>query len=280
MFNLPEPKHQRYLNLYIKLVLHLQQNFSLREEKHHILPQSMGGKNEKHNIIYISSKAHFILHLLLWKAYRNREMSYALHCMRGKSKSNGRYFKLTSRQYSNLKSDFKKTAIRGKDHWNYGRKHTEEAKQNMSKAQKGSKRRKHTLEERKKMSENSVWRGVTGENHPNFGNPSGWKPSDEQRKKLSESHKGKTISEEAKQNMSKAQKGRKVSNEVRQKISDARKGVVNRKVKWVITFPNGQTKEIINLKTFCKENSLSYNSMKEVNVGKREIHRGFKCVKI
>lgn len=36
-------------------------------EKHHIIPKSIGGTNDKSNLIYLTAKEHFICHLLLTK---------------------------------------------------------------------------------------------------------------------------------------------------------------------------------------------------------------------
>jgi len=38
-------------------------------EIHHILPVSLGGGNEKENLVMFTGREHFIAHMLLWKAY-------------------------------------------------------------------------------------------------------------------------------------------------------------------------------------------------------------------
>ena len=40
-------------------------------EKHHILPKSCGGSNDKSNIVYLSAREHYIAHLLLVRIYKN-----------------------------------------------------------------------------------------------------------------------------------------------------------------------------------------------------------------
>ena len=52
---------------------------------------------------------------------------------------------------------------------------------------------------------------------------SGWVPSEEYRKKMSEAKKGKTHSEDSKKKMSVAQKGKTLSEEHRRKMSEANK---------------------------------------------------------
>ena len=36
-------------------------------EKHHIIPTSLGGKNNKENIVRLTAREHFVCHWLLWK---------------------------------------------------------------------------------------------------------------------------------------------------------------------------------------------------------------------
>jgi hypothetical protein len=53
-------------------------------ERHHILPRSLGGSNDKSNLVNLTPREHYICHLLLTKftngnAYQ--KMSYALHRM-------------------------------------------------------------------------------------------------------------------------------------------------------------------------------------------------------
>jgi hypothetical protein len=50
-------------------------------EKHHIIPKSMGGTNESNNLIYLTSREHFIAHWLLWRIYNNKEMAFAFYSL-------------------------------------------------------------------------------------------------------------------------------------------------------------------------------------------------------
>lgn len=50
-------------------------------EKHHILPKSMGGDDNKENLIYLTAREHFIAHWLLWRIYQNKEMAFAFFSM-------------------------------------------------------------------------------------------------------------------------------------------------------------------------------------------------------
>lgn len=96
-----------------------------------------------------------------------------------------------------------------------GRKHTEEAKRNMSKAQKG---KKLTEEHKQKLSE-----AHKGEKHHMWGK----KHSEETKRKIREAHKGIKLSKETCARMSKARKGIKLAEEHKGKISASLMGNVN-----------------------------------------------------
>ena len=69
-------------------------------ETHHIVPSSMGGTNVSENVIRLTAREHFLAHWLLWRIYRNREMSLAFFGMcKWKSKNHKRYIP-SSRVYA------------------------------------------------------------------------------------------------------------------------------------------------------------------------------------
>lgn len=72
-------------------------------ERHHIIPQSLGGTNDKSNLVYLSCREHFICHWLLMKmtyGENHHKMRYALMVMRAENKYHARYHtKLTARIY-------------------------------------------------------------------------------------------------------------------------------------------------------------------------------------
>lgn len=82
-------------------------------ERHHVLPKSLGGSNCKDNLIYITSREHFVCHWLLTKIYKEGEehwkMLNALRMMRAENKNQQRYdTKITSRVYAKLKEEYSK----------------------------------------------------------------------------------------------------------------------------------------------------------------------------
>lgn len=92
-----------YFNRYLKLIEHYQCVLvDGYYEKHHIIPRCMGGNDENSNLIELPAKAHYIAHLLLYKAFpNNRKLAHAFGMM---IKSNGfQDRKFTSRQYKILR---------------------------------------------------------------------------------------------------------------------------------------------------------------------------------
>lgn len=73
-------------------------------EIHHIIPRSMGGSDEKSNLVMLSGREHYMAHMLLWKAYPSKgALAYAAMMM-----SNRDVCKVNSYVYSALKEDYAK----------------------------------------------------------------------------------------------------------------------------------------------------------------------------
>lgn len=72
-------------------------------EKHHIIPQSLGGTNDNANLVDLTAREHFICHWLLVKmtdGEARSKMLYALHGMKAENKFQDRYHtKITARVY-------------------------------------------------------------------------------------------------------------------------------------------------------------------------------------
>jgi len=74
-------------------------------EKHHIVPKSFGGKDDDSNLIFLSTREHFIAHLILWKTY-NKKMAIAFWFFGQKNPHRKEvYFKINSRQYNALREE-------------------------------------------------------------------------------------------------------------------------------------------------------------------------------
>jgi hypothetical protein len=197
-------------------------------ERHHILPRSLGGTNDKANITFITPREHFVCHWLLIKIYRTGEehwkMLNALRMMRAENPNQKRYStKITSRVYAKLKEEYTKLQsekYKGSGNGFYGKRHTDEAKQRISEANKG---RVQPPEEKDRQKS-----AMIGKRRAPF--------SQEWKDKLSEAGSGeknsmfgKTHKETTKQLMREKALGRKQSTETIQKKADAIRGTKREK---------------------------------------------------
>jgi hypothetical protein len=129
---------------------------SIKIEKHHILPKSLGGTNDPSNLVSLTLREHFICHMLLVRMTNGKErtkMVYALWKMCHSTKEKLNAFKLNSRTYDSVKSLMSKSRTsddftpewrakisasrKGKSSWNKGIPRTAEVKEAVSKANKG-----------------------------------------------------------------------------------------------------------------------------------------------
>jgi hypothetical protein len=115
-------------------------------EKHHIVPQSLGGSNDKNNLVNLTAREHFICHWLLTKIYAGEakaKMIYALNGMKRSNKFAQRYeTKITARVYENLKKEFSaihSATMKGRAPWNKGIPITEEQRAKNQKSAVGKK---------------------------------------------------------------------------------------------------------------------------------------------
>ena len=104
-------------------------------ETHHIQPRSLGGTDDKNNLVDLTAREHFICHWLLTKMYTGEgkaKMIYALNGMKRGNEFAQRYeTKITARVYENLKKEFSKVhseTMKGKVPTNKGRSMSEEQK--------------------------------------------------------------------------------------------------------------------------------------------------------
>jgi len=171
-------------------IVHKAKNRKLVEgvyyEKHHILPKSMGGKNNKCNLVNLTPKEHYVVHHLLTKMCEgdnSRKMNYA-------------FWKLNIRY-----KDEKRTNI----NFSTFEKIREKQKENMSKTMTG-----RFVSEKARESVRNSNRLRVGDKHPLFG-------------KKRPNH---VIEASRKANLgNKYCLGRKVSEETRKKMSESQKNV-------------------------------------------------------
>lgn len=97
------------------------------KEKHHIHPQSLGGPSKKENLVWLTAREHFICHWLLVKmtdGEARSKMVYALQGMKASNKYQDRYHtKITAKVYAKYREEHAKnhsTRMKGRKAWNKG----------------------------------------------------------------------------------------------------------------------------------------------------------------
>ena len=137
----------KYSKLYYKITSNAKQRTTDGyTELHHIIPQSMGGSNDKENLVELTAREHFICHWLLIKMTEGKDRSkmlYALNGLKAENRYQQRYHtKITARVYEKYRIEHAKNhseTMKGKPAWNKGIKITDERILNNYKRSKGGK---------------------------------------------------------------------------------------------------------------------------------------------
>lgn len=209
----------KYTNTYYNIINNAKSrtlSCDVYTEKHHIIPNSLGGDNSKDNLIVLTAREHFICHWLLTKMtlYESRrKMVYALKMMFA-NKTTNRYTIPSARLYQLLKIKFSRNNNGSNGHkWytnginnlmlpvftippsNYlpGRTFLQSTKEKISQS---ASTRQYTTETKQKMSDSK--KGKPGVIH-----------TDATKLKMSNSRKGKKHSSETKQKLSMLKLGKK-----------------------------------------------------------------------
>lgn len=145
----------KYTKWYCNIISRRAQQFSTRDEAnavlgycegHHILPKAfkMGGVRDKLNIVYLTAREHFIVHMLLVKMTRGQlkyKLAFALNFMcRFKGVVSSRTFYVArkmSSKYNQL------SGIYGEQHPLFGSKRSEHCRKRLSEMKLGSKNHMH-----------------------------------------------------------------------------------------------------------------------------------------
>lgn len=190
----------KYSKLYYTITSNAKQRLSEGyTETHHIIPQSLGGSNDRDNLVELTAREHFICHWLLIKMTEGDErgkMLYALNGMKAENKYQQRYHtKITARVYEKYRienAENHSKRMKGRKAWNKGIPQTEEHKE--------KNRQAALLRPPKSQETIEKWKESR----------SGYRDSEETRLKKSLALKGKPkgpMSEEQKQIRSEKQKG-------------------------------------------------------------------------
>ena len=181
-----------YLRIYNQLIERSKnRNLESYTEVHHIIPRCLNGDDSKENLVTLTPREHFIAHLLLCKIYpEHKGLRMALWMMSNVKDKNQKRYTPNSRLYEMIRLEYRET-ISGENHPSFGNSHSNETREKMS------------IKAKERIGHKN-----------NFYNKT---HSDETREKIRKSVAGSTHSEEIKKKMSESRKG-KVSN---------RKGKVN-----------------------------------------------------
>ena len=154
-------------------------------EKHHIIPKSLGGSNDKENLVFLTAREHFICHRLLPKMLEGeskRKMVFAAWSMTiVNNKNHNRQYKISSRTYEHLKRE-RSEQLRN----------VPLSEEHVAKLKKARAKQVFLEETKKKISKSLK----------------GYKQSEETKRKRAESLRGQTRTEEQRQRQSEAAKKR------------------------------------------------------------------------
>lgn len=178
-----------YLNIYNSIVNNKSQRTGYTEN-HHIIPKSLGGTDDKENIIALSAREHFICHYLLCKIYEKgsaeyQKMLFAFNTMNRSHKHN-RY--INSRLFEALRKEFRDSI----SEFNSGKPFSDEHREKISKSLSG----------RKLSPEAIAKRTETRRKNGNYSQ------SQETKEKIREKRTGVPRSQETKEKISQKNKGR------------------------------------------------------------------------
>ena len=127
----------KYSKLYYKIISNAKQRDTEGyTELHHIIPQSMGGSDNKENLVELTAREHFICHWLLIKMTEGEDRSkmlYALNGMKAENRYQQRYnTKITARVYETYRIEHAENhskRMKGRKAWNKGVPQTKEHKE-------------------------------------------------------------------------------------------------------------------------------------------------------
>lgn len=133
-------KNNKYTRWYNNIVYNRKNNpldNSVYQEKHHIIPKSLGGSNKKENIVSLTAKEHFICHRLLVKMTDGKDkvkMSFAIRAMMIRENSHQKRHKISSKIYESIIKETKTIigkSLKGKNNPFYKKTHSPETRQLM-----------------------------------------------------------------------------------------------------------------------------------------------------
>lgn len=221
-------------------------------EWHHVMPKCIDQGKYRDQGVRINGADHFRAHMKLVECFsgeKKSRLSYALMRMKTQTESNGEEISeddyeiarnLVSQASSILMSEIMKgnKSFLGHHHSDETKKKLSEIKsgvplsdshrKKLSESHKGKKYTQSQIESRKdlfKGERNPMYGKHLSEDHKRKLSESHTNPSEETRKRLSDSHKGQVMPRDAVERRTEKLRGQTRSDESRRKMSEARKGV-------------------------------------------------------
>ena len=225
-----------YERIYMSLMstrqsLNRQKGLGAYYEEHHIKPTCLGGSNDKHNRVLLTAREHFIAHLLLVHTTTGQDrarMAYALHMMCQNNPNQQRV--VNSRQFETART-LVSVHSRGANHPSFGSKRTVEQRKAISLRMSGPSNPRFgkvpwnkglTAKTSPSLRKSGETYRRTVSEHPEI--LEGRKHSEETKRKIGMTHRGRPKSVAHRRKLSEALKGRGPSPEAIEKSAAARRG--------------------------------------------------------
>jgi hypothetical protein len=239
-----------YKKIYNQIILRAKNEIRIKKngtyyELHHITPKCLGGGNESNNLVLLTPKEHYLCHKMLIIIYPNEhKLVYALWMMcNGSNSYRNNYLTISGRDYEYYRELYVKSHTQRM----VGRVIKIETSKKISESKKGF---KYSEESKKRMSDSQ--KGKIGDKNSFYGK----KHTEESRKKMSDKAKNRIVTEETKKKMSEKRKGKKHSKESRKKMSESMKGIIRKKVVCEICQNEFSSSNIFRHKNYCIKKNM------------------------